>query len=127
MDEEREHAAAALIALRTAIRWRADTAPEQSRQRILVLIRLGHLPLGATLATYEEIVTAVAADRAAEVFLGASGEVAVLSNAAGRPWIVVCDRAGVVETAFPSAVPAAFLCDPRFTRLGVARSIVGER
>jgi hypothetical protein len=125
MDAERDHAAAALMALRTAMRWRADTAQEQFRQRVRVLIRLGHLPLGATLATYEAIVTAVAADRAAEVFLGTSGEVAVLSNAAGSPRIVVCDRAGVVETAFPSTVPAAFLCFPRFTRLGVAHSIVG--
>jgi hypothetical protein len=126
VSDDRPSVLTALAQLRRQVRWRADKDPAELHQRVRVLSRLGHLPLGATLATLEAIIAAAATDLDVQLFRSDSGSLALLSSAPGRPWIVVFDPAGAVETAFPSADPTAYLAAPRFIRLGALRDLEVE-
>lgn len=120
--------AAALAGLRQDVRWRSQGDPQRLRARVLVLIRLGHLPLGATQTTCEAIVAAIVADADADAYACRTPDgqrLALLSRITGRPWIIVCDLDGVVETAFPSADPAGYLAGLQGTRLGTVRALLG--
>lgn len=92
------------------------------------LIQLGYLPLGATPDTLAEVVTAIAADADAQVYLCRTGEVdypVLLSRVTGYPWMVLFDMHGAVETATPLSNPRAYFSDDRYTRVGAARELSG--
>lgn len=126
MEFTTETTRAALAALRAQLRWRPDKEPAHLEQRLRLLIRYGHLPLGATLATYEAIVRAVGADLGAEVYVGAEGvgRLHLTASAAGGRWIVALDLSGVVETAFPVADLRAYIAASHLTRLGTQRELL---
>jgi hypothetical protein len=123
VNADRQVLLTALAQLRRQVRWRSGKDPAELQQRVRVLSRLGHLPLGATLTTLEAVIAVVAADLDAQLFRSESGGFALLSSVPGRPWIVVLDPTGAVETTFPSADPAAYLVAPRFVGLGTPSDV----
>jgi len=118
------HAAigAALRQVRQQVRWR----PGKAQAHLAKRVALGHLPVQATLATYEALIQTVVQTPTAVVWVyhwGVDTYPTVVAEVAGVLWLVMCGLDGVMETAFPPEDPATYLAHAPFTCLGTIEEL----
>jgi hypothetical protein len=122
VEEEQARVIEAIRRLREGIRWR----PEKGTQHLAKRIALGHLPVGATLADYEAIITRVISTPTADLLVYRWGErlyPTVVAEVEGARWLVMVDLDGILETAFPPEDPETYLTNLRFQRLGSLKEL----
>lgn len=112
----------AIRSARISLRWRPGKAQAHLDKRIA----LGHLPAHATLSDYERLIQRILSASMAEVWLYTFDNAAypaVVYSVAGRPWLVMLNMAGDMETAFLVEAPHVYFADPRFQRLGTLQEL----
>lgn len=123
MEDYASIAAETIRLVRKGIRWK----PGKGRQHLDKRIRLGHLKANSTMAECEAIITAVVLDPRADVFIFLFNHEpypTIVAEVAGRRWLAMANREGLMETAFPPDDPDEYLSDPQFVSLGNVEDIL---
>jgi len=122
-DETHRQVSSAIRMVRNHIRWK----PGKGQAHLRTRRQYGHLPLSATLSTYEAIIRSIIWNRSAEVYLYRWGNGAIyptiLGESGKRMWLVMCGLDGVMETAFPPTDVEEYLSDSRFVFLGLMQEL----
>lgn len=109
----------------TGVTWKPDKAAQHLDKRL----RLGHLPVGASLAEYESIIATILNDRAAKVYIffyDNKPYPTIVATVEDDTWVVMMSLDGVMETAFPPDDPEEYLADPAFVYVGTLEALQSE-
>lgn len=119
-----QQVATALQLLHTQIRWK----PGSLEKHLLSRKKRKHLPPTATIADYEALIHLLVATPANPVYLYQVNNVpyvtVVEAAAPQRPWLVMFDLNGLMETAFIVENPTSYLSKPEFSRLGTIQELL---
>jgi hypothetical protein len=99
-DDLRPLAVAAILALRTRLRWK----PGKDLQHLEKRIRLGHLPVDTTLEEYNRIISEILRQPDSAVYhypFDGDDYFGVIGKAGEIPWLIILSATGMMETAFP--------------------------
>jgi hypothetical protein len=113
---------AAIRRVQTQVQWK----PGKARQHLAKRLALGHLPPQATIAEYHARIHRIVQTPDAEVFVYRwrnTDYPTIVAEVEGVRWLVMLSLEGLMETAFPPALPEQYLADPRFTRLGTLEEL----
>ena len=113
----------ALLALRTQIRWK----PGKDADHLAKRKRRGHLPAGANLNDYNDIIIAVLSDGESLVYRYdvANDTYGVVWGAyGGQEWLVIFGLNAVMETAFPNKAPQRYIARRAMTFLGQIEDVL---
>lgn len=118
----REAASEALRRLQTQAIWK----PGKDVQHLAKRQALGHLPATASVETYNALICSLATGSGTAYhyhFRGAD-YFAVRGHAHGMEWLVIFDRSGVLETAFPPDDIDRYLTERGFHYLATCEEIL---
>jgi hypothetical protein len=118
MNDVRTLVKRAIKSVQSGIRWRHDSAAKHLVKRKA----RRQLPVNATLATYEQIITTIVNDPQARVFVYRHNQRAyptVVSVIGGEHWLVMLDESGFLESAFVIDRPERYLMRSQFQESGV--------
>jgi hypothetical protein len=116
-------ASAAILALRSCVRWK----PGKDIQHLKKRIRVGHLPDGKTLDEYNQIVTEVLHQEDSDVYhypYDSDTYFGVVGKIGNIPWLVILSPKGIMETAFPPKDIDTYLKRRGFIYLGKMSEII---
>jgi hypothetical protein len=119
------HIRQAIASIQNAVHWKTHSAVRHLQKRK----RQGHLPPGATLQDYDDLIQAVLHDDAAQVYLYwylGTAYVAVVATIQQRPWLVMFGFNGTMESAFVIETKA-YLAQPGFECLGALREVQDDK
>jgi hypothetical protein len=123
MNDVRTLVKRAIKSVQSGIRWRHDSAAKHLVKRKA----RRQLPVNATLATYEQIITTIVNDPQARVFVYRHNQRAyptVVSVIGGEHWLVMLDESGFLESAFVIDRPERYLMRSQFQESGVLEEIL---
>ena len=115
---------AAIELLRTHVRWRPGKDVVHLRKRQ----RLGHLPVGATMESYNELIQGLVSSRQNLVYAYRFRRKlygVVTGKWDEREWLAIFTAAGVMETAFPPDDVQFYVRQNDMRLLGTVGEIVG--
>lgn len=113
----------ALQMIQTEIRWKPGSLDRHLQSRK----RRSHLPADATIADYEAIIRQIVAQPLNQVYIfriTTESYVTVVESSADRPWLVMFDLTGLMETAFIVENPSSYLNKAEFLRLGTIAELL---
>ncbi len=113
----------ALQMIQTEIRWKPGSLDRHLQSRK----RRTHLPADATIADYEAIIRQIVAQPLNQVYIfriTTESYVTVVESSADRPWLVMFDLTGLMETAFIVENPSSYLNKAEFLRLGTIAELL---
>jgi hypothetical protein len=113
---------AAIRRVQHQVHWK----PGKAQQHVAKRRALGHLPRQATVTEYNALIRRIVHTADAEVFVYRWQETdypTIVAHVEGVRWLVMVSLEGLMETAFPPALPERYLADPRFTRLGTLEEL----
>lgn len=113
----------ALQMIQTEIRWKPGSLDRHLQSRK----RRAHLPADATIADYEAIIRQIVAQPLNQVYIfriTTESYVTVVESSADRPWLVMFDLTGLMETAFIVENPSSYLNKAEFLRLGTIAELL---
>ena len=123
-DDLQQRVAQAIRKARTGLQWKPGKAEEHLAKRI----ERGHLPPDTTLEQYEAIIRRIVSDSTARVYIFRFGETdypTIVSEHAGRHWLVMFNMGGILETAFPpDDSDTYFREEPRYVEIGNVEEIL---
>jgi hypothetical protein len=108
----------AICLAQNQVSWKPGKADAHLAKRI----RLGHLPQNATVTDYELLIAALLNTPDAKVYVYEFGEIiypTLVSPVDQTVWLAMITINGVMETAFPPAMPDQYLSQPSFTYIGL--------
>lgn len=115
--------AAAILALRTQVRWK----PGKDVDHLTKRKRRGHLPPDADMDDYNDITVAVLSDGESKIYrYDVTGETygVVWGTCEGQEWLIIFGLDGVMETAFPSKAPQRYIARRAMVFLGKMEDIL---
>lgn len=120
-----QDAKSALQAVQTQIRWKSGALERHLHSRKL----RGHLPPDATVTEYENRIHQVVSNPANWVYIYQVNNVPYVTIVdhgaiAERPWLVIFDMNGIMETAFIVENPSRYLNKPEFSRIGSVQELL---
>lgn len=113
----RAEAASALAAVRKEVRWK----PGKDVRHLEKRKALGHLPQGSSLKDYNSLIGELTGKEENLVYLyefSGTRYYAVRGELRGAEWLVILDRDGLIETAFPPDDIESYLEKRGFHPLG---------
>jgi hypothetical protein len=116
-DNIRPLAVAAVLALRSRLRWK----PGKDIQHLEKRIRVGHLPVGTTLDEYNRIISEILRHSDSAIYhypFDGDDYFGVVGNAGEIPWLIILSATGMMETAFPPKDLVNYLQRRNFIYLG---------
>lgn len=123
MSVQRAQIATAVQLLRTRLQWK----PGSLERHLNTRRKRGHLPADATTLEYEAIIRAVISNAASRVYLFQVPDeayVALVEPSAARPWLVMCDLRGIMETAFIVENPQGYLSKNEFLYIDTVQQVL---
>lgn len=102
--------------------WKPGTPCQHAKKR-------GHLPASATVADYEAIIYQVIGDDAKHVYLFQMNDIAyvtIVEADQARPWLVMFDLQGLMETAFIVENPQSYLAKREFSQIGTIQKVLSH-
>jgi hypothetical protein len=125
MEDLRSQVRNAIQEIQAQVKWR----PGSETGHLLKRKVRNHLPLSATLADYEHIISAVVTDREARVFVYRHGQKSyptVVTTIEERQWLVMFDLDGVLESAYIVERPDRYLNRSVFELVGTLGEILDD-
>ncbi|MCI0690471.1 hypothetical protein L0337_00525 [candidate division KSB1 bacterium] len=116
-DNIRALAVAAVLALRSRVRWK----PGKDIQHLEKRIRVGHLQAGTAMDEYNRMISEILRQPDSEIYhypFDGDDYFGVVGNAGEIPWLIILSAAGMMETAFPPKDPINYLQRRNFIYLG---------
>lgn len=116
-DNIRPLAVAAILALRSRLRWK----PGKDIQHLEKRIRVGHLPVGTTLDEYNRIINEILHHSDSAIYhypFDGDHYFGVVGNTGEIPWLIILSATGMMETAFPPKDLINYLQRRNFVYLG---------
>jgi hypothetical protein len=115
--------AAAILSLRTQVRWK----PGKDADHLAKRKQRGHLPLDAKIDDYNEIIITVLSDDESKVYrYDVAGDTygVVWGTCERQEWLIIFGLDGVMETAFPSKAPQRYITRRAMVFLGKVEDIL---
>jgi len=109
--------------LRNEVIWKPGAASRHLLKRKL----RGHLPIDATLANYNQLITQLLEFNDAPIYVYYTGEsafLAVASTISDKVWLVIASFDGIMETAFIVENPDAYLQREPFRFVGLMNEVM---
>lgn len=116
-DDLRPLAVAAILMLRSRLRWK----PGKDIQHLEKRIRVGHLQVGTTLDEYNRIISEILRQPDSAVYhypFNGDDYFGVVGKADEIPWLIILSATGIMETAFPPKDLLNYLQRRNFVYLG---------
>ena len=116
-DDLRPLAVAAILMLRSRVRWK----PGKDTQHLEKRIRVGHLQVGTTLEEYNRIISEILRQPDGAVYhypFNGDDYFGVVGKAEEIPWLIILSATGIMETSFPPKDLLNYLQRRNFIYLG---------
>ncbi len=116
-DDIRRLASAAILTLRSRVRWK----PDKDSQHLEKRIRVGHLQAAMTLDEYNRIISEILHQPESMVYhylFDGDDYFGVVGKVGEIPWLIILSAAGMMETAFPPKDLINYLQRRNFVYLG---------
>lgn len=116
-DDLRPLAIAAILVLRSRVRWK----PGKDIQHLEKRIRVGHLQVGTTLDEYNRIISKILRQSDSAVYhysFNGDDYFGVVGKADEILWLIILSATGMMETAFPPKDLLNYLQRRNFVYLG---------
>jgi len=116
-EDLRPLAVAAILMLRSRVRWK----PGKDTQHVEKRIRVGHLQAGTTLEEYNRIISDILRQPDSSVYhypFNGADYFGVVGKADEIPWLIILSATGIMETAFPPKDLLNYLQRRNFIYLG---------
>ncbi|MCG3121225.1 MAG: hypothetical protein ALAOOOJD_04225 [bacterium] len=116
-------AVAAIRMVRHHVRWKPDKDVEHLDKRI----RRGHLPPGAGLDQYNQLIQKILTDPESNIYhypFGQADYFSITSAIEGQPWLVLISAKGFMETAFPPDDMQDYIVQSKYVFLGKLKELI---